>query len=107
MRHTQNIRAALQVVRAQPTRTVLLALPVAMSTAMALATLIIDAGLTARAQAAARSFGTDVVSIRPGTQIIAGKSGPLGTLSEEDVEALRIRLRDAVAIEGTRIQDGV
>ncbi len=107
MKNTQNIRAALQVVRAQPTRTVLLALPVAMSTAMALATLIIDAGLTARAQAAARSFGTDVVSIRPGTQIIAGKSGPVGTLSEEDVKALRSRLRDAVAIEGTRIQDGV
>lgn len=107
MRNTQNIRAALQVVSAQPARTVLLALPVAVSTAMALATLIIDAGLTARAQAAARSFGTDVISIRPGTQIIAGKSGPVGTLIEEDVEVLRGRLRDAVAVEGTRIQDGV
>lgn len=107
MRNTQNIRAALQVVSAQPARTVLMALPVAVSTAMALATLIIDAGLTARAQAAARSFGTDVISIRPGTQIIAGKSGPVGTLIEEDVEVLRGRLRDAVAVEGTRIQDGV
>lgn len=107
MRSTQNIRAALQVVSAQPARTVLLALPVAVSTAMALATLIVDAGLTARAQAAARSFGTDVISIRPGTQIIAGKSGPVGTLIEEDVEVLRGRLRDAVAVEGTRIQDGV
>ena len=107
MRHAHNIRAALQVVRAQPTRTTLLALPVAISTAMALATLIVDAGLTARAQAAARSFGTDVISIRPGAQIIAGKSGPVGTLSDEDVAALRSRLRDAVAVEGTRIQDGV
>jgi putative ABC transport system permease protein len=107
MRKAQNIRAGLQVVRAQPTRTTLLALPVAISTAMALATLIVDAGLTARAQAAARSFGTDVISIRPGTQIIAGKSGPVGTLSDEDVPALRGRLRDAVAVEGTRIQDGV
>ena len=102
-----NIRAALQVVTAQPARTMLLALPVAVSTALALATLIIDAGLTARAEAAARSFGTDVISIRPGTRIIAGKSGPVGTLSQEDVEILRSRLRGAVAIEGTRIQDGV
>ncbi len=104
---SNNIRAALQVVTAQPARTMLLALPVAVSTALALATLIIDAGLTARAEAAARSFGTDVISIRPGTRIIAGKSGPIGTLSEEDVEILRSRLQGAVAIEGTRIQDGV
>jgi putative ABC transport system permease protein len=104
---SKNIRAALQVVTAQPARTVLLALPVALSTALALATLIIDAGLTALAEAAARSFGTDVISIRPGMRIIAGKSGPVGTLSEEDVETLRSRLRGAVAIEGTRIQDGV
>ena len=104
---SKNIRAALQVVTAQPARTMLLALPVAVSTALALATLIIDAGLTARAEAAARSFGTDVISIRPGTRIIAGKSGPVGTLSGEDVEILRSRLQGAVAIEGTRIQDGV
>ena len=104
---SNNIRAALQVVTAQPARTMLLALPVAVSTALALATLIIDAGLTARAEAAARSFGTDVISIRPGTRIIAGRSGPVGTLNEEDVEILRSRLRGAVAIEGTRIQDGV
>jgi putative ABC transport system permease protein len=102
-----NIRAALQVVTAQPARTMLLALPVAVSTALALTTLIIDAGLAARAEAAARSFGTDVISIRPGTRIIAGRSGPVGTLSQEDVEILRSRLRGAVAIEGTRIQDGV
>jgi putative ABC transport system permease protein len=102
-----NIRAALQVVTAQPARTILLALPVAVSTALALATLIIDAGLTARAEAAARSFGTDVISIRPGTRIIAGKSGPVGTLIDEDVGILRNRLQGAVAIEGTRIQDGV
>jgi len=102
-----NIRAALQVVTAQPARTILLALPVAVSTALALATLIIDAGLTARAEAAARSFGTDVISIRPGTRIIAGKSGLVGTLIQEDVEILRSRLRGAVATEGTRIQDSV
>jgi len=104
---SNNIRDALQVVTAQPARTMLLALPVAASTALALATLIIDAGLAARAEAAARSFGTDVISIRPGTRIIAGKSGLVGTLIQEDVEILRSRLRGAVAIEGTRIQDGV
>jgi putative ABC transport system permease protein len=104
---SNNIRAALQVVTAQPARTVLLALPVAISTALALATLIIDAGLNARAEAAARSFGTDVVSIRPGTQIVAGKSGPVGSLTDDDVEILRSRLQDAVAVEGTRIEDGV
>jgi putative ABC transport system permease protein len=104
---SKNIRAALQVVMAQPARTMLLALPVAVSTALALATLIIDAGFTARAEAAARSFGTDVISIRPGTRIIAGKSGPVGTLIDEDVGILRNRLQGAVAIEGTRIQDGV
>jgi putative ABC transport system permease protein len=48
-----------------------------------------------------------VISIRPGTRIIAGKSGPVGTLREEDVETLRGRLQGALAIEGTRIQDGV
>jgi putative ABC transport system permease protein len=107
MTTSMNLRAALQVVTAQPTRTLLLALPVAVSTALALATLIIDAGLTARAEAAARSFGTDVISIRPGTQVVAGRSGPVGSLTDEDVEMLRNRLRDAVAVEGTRIEDGV
>jgi putative ABC transport system permease protein len=107
MTTSMNLRAALQVVTAQPTRTLLLALPVAVSTALALATLIIDAGLTARAEAAARSFGTDVISIRPGTQVVAGRSGPVGSLTDEDVEMLRSRLRDAVAVEGTRIEDGV
>ena len=107
MTTSKNMRAALQVVTSQPTRTFLLALPVAVSTALALATLVIDAGLTARSEAAARSFGTDVISIRPGTQVVAGRSGPVGSLTDEDVEMLRSRLRDAVAVEGTRIEDGV
>jgi putative ABC transport system permease protein len=107
MRSGQNVRAALQVVTAQRARTLLLALPVAVSTALAIATLIIDAGLTARAQAAARSFGTDVISIRPGTQVMAGRSGPVPSLTDEDVEVLRSRLRRATAVEGTRIEDGV
>jgi putative ABC transport system permease protein len=85
----------------------LLAIPVALTTGLALATLVIDHGLTARAEAAARSFGTDVISIRPGTRVIAGKTGPVSTLTDEDVSILRARLRGAVAVEGTRIEDGV
>lgn len=104
---TRNFRSAMQVVLGQPTRTVLLALPVALSTALALATLVVDAGMTARAQAAARSFGTEVISIRPGTQVVAGRSGPVASLTDDDVEVLRSRLEGTVAVEGTRIEDGV
>jgi putative ABC transport system permease protein len=104
---SRNIRAAFQVIRAQRGRTLLLAIPVALTTGLALATLVIDHGLTARAEAAARSFGTDVISIRPGTRVIAGKTGPVSTLTDEDVSILRARLRGAVAVEGTRIEDGV
>jgi putative ABC transport system permease protein len=107
MTSSNNIRAALQVIAAQPGRTVLLAVPVAVSTALALATLVIDSGMTARAEAAARSFGTDVISIRPGTQVVAGKSGPVPSLTDEDVQILARRLQGAVAVEGTRIEDGV
>lgn len=104
---SKNIRAAMQVLAAQPGRTLLLALPIAVSTALALATLIVDAGMTARAEAAARSFGTDVISIRPGAQVVAGRSGPVGSLTDGDAEVLRTRLQGAVAVEGTRIEDNV
>jgi putative ABC transport system permease protein len=104
---SRNVRAAMQVVRAQRGRTLLLGIPVALTTGLALATLVIDHGLTARAEAAARSFGTDVISIRPGTRVIAGKTGPVSSLTDEDVSILRARLRRAVAVEGTRIEDGV
>jgi putative ABC transport system permease protein len=104
---TTNIRAAFQVLTAQPARTLLLALPIAVSTALALATLVVDAGMTARAEAAARSFGTDVISIRPGSQVVAGRSGPVGSLTDGDVDVLRTRLEGAVAVEGTRIEDNV
>ncbi len=107
MRWSRNFRAALQVVGAQPGRILLLALPVAVSTALALATLALDQGLTAQAEAAARSFGTAVISIRPGTRVVAGKSGSVNTLSDDDVLLLRSRLRDAKAVEGTRIENSV
>jgi putative ABC transport system permease protein len=63
--------------------------------------------LSARAEAAARSFGQDVISIRSGSRIIAGQSGTIGTLLDEDVEALRGQLRGVRAVEGTRIEDNV
>lgn len=107
MRMLRNVRAALQVVAAQPGRAMLLALPVAVSTALALATLTIDRGLTVKAETAARSFGTDVISIRPGTRVVAGKSGSVNTLTDEDVQMLRSRLKGAKAVEGTRIEDSV
>lgn len=107
MMSSNNIRAALQVITAQPGRTLLLAVPIAVSTALAVATLVIDAGMTARAEAAARSFGTDVISIRPGTQVVAGRSGPVPSLTDADVQILTNRLQGAVAVEGTRIEDGV
>ena len=107
MRLFRNTHAALQVVIAQPGRMFLLALPVAVSTALALATLAIDQGLTAKGESAARSFGADVISIRPGTRVVAGKSGSVNTLTDDDVQMLRSRLRGAKAVEGTRIEDSV
>lgn len=103
----RNIKAAIQVVTALPGRSFLLSLPVAVSIALALATLSIDRGLTERAEAAARSFGQDVISIRSGTRVIAGQSGTTGSLTEEDVDALRAQLRNIKGIEGTRIEDNV
>jgi putative ABC transport system permease protein len=107
MRIHKNISAALQVLWALPGRTLILAVPVAASAALAIATLAIDRGLANRAEAAARSFGQDVISIRSGTRVIAGQSGTVGTLTEEDVDALRNELRDTRGVEGTRIEDNV
>jgi putative ABC transport system permease protein len=103
----RNIRAAYQVVAAMPGRAMLLALPVAAGVALAAASLAIDRGLSLKAQEAVQSFGTDVISVRAGQRVIAGKSGAAGTLTEEDVDALRDRLRGARAVEGTRIEDAV
>lgn len=107
MSAAKNLSAAMQVVRAVPGRVLLLALPVAAATALALATLAIDQGLTAKAEQAARSFGQDVISIRAGSRVIAGQSGTASGLSEEDVQTLREQLRGYKAIEGTRIEDNV
>ena len=107
MNAAKDMSAALQVAVAMPGRVILLALPVAAATALALATLAIDQGLSAKAEQAARSFGQDVISVRPGSRVIAGQSGTATSLSTEDVEALRERLRGYKAIEGTRVEDNV
>lgn len=107
MRFLKNVQAAVQVLFALPGRTLILALPVAVSTALALATLAVDRGLTDRAEAAARSFGLDVISIRSGTRVIAGQSSTVASLTDEDVIGLRNRLRETRAVEGTRIEDNV
>ncbi|MDA1049374.1 MAG: ABC transporter permease [Planctomycetota bacterium] len=107
MSAAKNMSAAFQVAAAMPGRVILLALPVAAATALALATLAIDQGLSAKAEQAARSFGQDVISIRPGARVIAGQSGTATSLSAEDVDALLERLRGYKAIEGTRREDNV
>lgn len=109
MRTARNLSAALQVVRAQKTRALLLALPVAASVALALGTLAIDQGLAAKAGEAARSFGQNVISVRSGQRVIAGQSGAFSTLTEDDEKALRERLlgRGAKAVEGTCVENNV
>jgi len=103
----KNGRAAVQVLFALRGRTLLLALPVAVSIALAFATLAIDRGLSDRADAAARSVGFDIITVRQGTRIIPGLNAPVGTLTDEDVLALRNQLQGATAVEGTRIENNV
>jgi putative ABC transport system permease protein len=103
----KNLQAALQVVRALPMRNGLLALPVAASVGLALATLAIDHGLTAKAEEAKASFGADNISIRSGSKNIAGKTGGVPNLTKDDVEALRSGLHGIKAVEGTRNQKDV
>ncbi|MBF8305366.1 MAG: Macrolide export ATP-binding/permease protein MacB [Acidobacteria bacterium] len=103
----KNGRAAVQVLFATRGRTLLLALPVAVSIALAFSTLAIDRGLSDRAEAAARSVGLDIITVRQGTRIIPGLNAPVGTLTDEDVLALRNQLQGARAVEGTRIENNV
>jgi putative ABC transport system permease protein len=107
MRPWKNGRAAVQVLFATRGRTLFLALPVAVSIALAFSTLAIDRGLSDRADAAARSVGFDIITVRQGTRIIPGLNAPVGTLTDEDVLALRNQLQGARAVEGTRIENNV
>ena len=102
MRWLRSFGAALQVTKALSRRTVILALPVAVSTALALSIVAIDRGVTATAHDAAVSFGLDQVTVHGAARVIAGKFSSASTLTEEDMRALRSELRGVQGITGTR-----
>lgn len=107
MSWTRNFSTAYQVVAALPGRTILLTLPVAASTALALATLAIDRGLSMQAHAAARCRGLDLVTVRGTARVIAGKTDTASSLTEEDVRALRASLRGVKTVLAVRREDSV
>jgi putative ABC transport system permease protein len=102
MRWGKNIGAAFQVTRALSLRTLVLALPVAASTALALSIVAVDRGVTATAREAAVSFGLDQVTVHGAARVIAGKFSSASTLTEEDMRALRSELRGVQGITATR-----
>lgn len=102
MRWQKNLGAALQVTRALSLRTVILALPVAASTALALSIVAIDRGVTATAHDAAVSFGLDQVTVHGAARVIAGKFSAASTLTEEDMRVLQSELHGVEGITGTR-----
>ena len=107
MRWSKNFAAAGQVVAALPGRAALLALPVATSVALALATLAIDHGVAGKAHEAAVNRGMDLIVIRGGAGVVAGKSGAVSTLTIEETELLKSQLRGCKAIVPTRREDQV
>lgn len=98
----KNLGAALKVTTALPLRSLLLALPVAAGTALAVATISIDRGVTATAHEAAQSFGLDQVTVHGAPLVIAGKFSTASSLTEEDMQVLRTELRGVEGIAGTR-----
>ena len=87
-----------------PGRALLLMLPMVAGTALAMATLAIERGVSKKADEAAESFGLDLVTVRSGARVIAGISEQ-GKISEEDVEALQEGVRGYKAIIGVRRED--
>ena len=102
MSWTKNLGAAFQVTRALSRRSLILALPVAASTAMAMTIVALDRGVTASAHEAAVSFGLDQVTVHGAPVVIAGKFSTATTLTEDDMRMLRGELRGVVGITGTR-----
>jgi putative ABC transport system permease protein len=100
----RNLSAAVRVVSAMPGRTLLLMLPMIAGTALAMATLAIERGVTRKSDEAAESFGLDLVTVRSGSRVIAGVSEQ-GKMSEEDVKALQQEVRGYKAIIGVRRED--
>jgi putative ABC transport system permease protein len=90
------------VLFALPVRTLLLALPVAASTALAVGVLSLDRGVTAKARAAAESWGLDQVTVHGSARQIAGQFQSATTLRETDLEALRSQVHGIPKMVGTR-----
>lgn len=102
MRWRKNVAAAFQVTRALSLRTLILALPVAASTALALSIVAVDRGVTVTAREAAASFGLDQVTVHGAARVIAGKFSSATTLTEDDMRVLRSELRGVQGITATR-----
>ncbi len=108
MRWIKNFNAAYQVVAALPMRTLLLALPVATAVALALATLAIDRGVTAKAREAVDNRGPDLIVAVGGGRLVPGQHTLTRTLTKEDVDALiAARIRGAGAIIPTGRENDV
>ena len=106
MSAAKNLSAAVRVVSAMPGRTLLLMLPMVAGTALAMATLAIERGVSKRAYEAAESFGLDLVTVRSGARVQAGISEE-GKVSDDDVKALQEGLPKAKvkAVIGVRRAD--
>ena len=102
MSWTRNLDAAFQVTKALSRRNVILALPVAAATAVALTVVALDRGVTASAHEAAVSFGLDQVTVHGAPLVIAGKFSTATTLTEDDMQVLRGELRGVKGTTGTR-----
>src|ERR1700684_1614086 len=98
----KNINAAWQVVKALPGRSLLLALPVAVSIALAMTTLAMDKGVEAKARAAVESWGLDQVVVHGSGRQIAGQITGPSSLTEADLEILKSQLRGVRHVLPTR-----
>jgi len=96
------ITAAFQVVKALPGRTLLLSLPVAICIALGMITLAIDRGVEAKARDAVESWGPDQVVVHGSGRQVGGQISGASSLTEEDLDALKSRLRGVKHVLPTR-----
>jgi len=107
MSSIKNLAAAYQSATHQRLRILLLILPVAISTALAVTTLGLDKGVTRTAQEAAVSFGLDQTTVHGAAQVIAGKFSTASSLRDADIGLLRDSLTGLKGISGTRRENEV
>jgi putative ABC transport system permease protein len=98
----RNITAAFEVFKAQPRRSLLLSLPVAVSIALAMTTLAMDRGVDAKAREAVESWGLDQVVVHGSGRQIAGQITGPSSLTEADLNALRSQLGGVKHVLPTR-----